>query len=134
MIGLLLPSFTLYLCYLLWYSVNFYHSSAPWSNIKSDSLSTFWFIDLYSVYLIIASKCLSTTMSILFPMLNLPPVRYNIPTYVVIYFVQKYIYVMESFTIQWSWYYDELLYVLFLCTLMDIYCGFMMLYLYNSGT
>ena len=56
------------------------------------------------------------------------------PRRVIIYFLSTPIFVVARIIWKFSWYHDQFLYVLFWCGFMDIECGFLRLWICNSGT
>ena len=73
----------------------------------------FFLIYFKSIYWIIGPILLSNTLSTWFPMLDLPPGRYNIPRHVVMYFSTTTIAIVARLTWKFSWYHDTFLNVLF---------------------
>ena len=86
-IGFLMPSLTINLCFIILYYIKFSHSSTLCSNFKSNSYSVFWLIDLWYICHIIGPILSSTTLRTWCPILDLTPVMSNIPMNVIMSFL-----------------------------------------------
>ena len=119
-IGLLMPSLTICLCFIILHSVKFYHSSILCSNFKSNSYSVFWLTDLWYVFHIISPILSSTTLRQWCPLLDLPPVRSNIPRNVIMSFLTTPITVVTRLTWKLIWCHYEILCVILFCVVESL--------------